>query len=616
MCGSDLERKFSAATKDITEITNADLPPRVNVLIETGGTTQWNNDTIKSSALQRYVHSGTAGTLTKIDEKPTANMSAPETVEDFLTYGKEHYPAEHQAFIFWDHGGGSIPGAIIDEHFPGDSLTLNEMKKAFSTVYPNPEKKKPFDFIGFDACLMSSIETARTFEPYADYLVASEEAEPELGWYYTPWLTELGKNPTIDVPALGQTICDSYAEACSKEGKDQKITLSVTDLNRLKGVSKAYDAWSQDVLNEAAKDPLPFLTEFARRAENTENYGGNTPTTGYYNMADLGDLTKNTEELQPTHAQDVRTALDDCIVYKINSPYRQNATGLSCIYIYAADADYLNSYYGIESANEQFKSLFAYMFRDADTNTPEQPSTTSDTNDSKALPTYHGPSIKALEDTPVTLIDDNTAQINVGKKMAPLVKNVQFTLINVDKKKDLLIVLGIDNKMQADWKNGIFTGSFKAAWPTLNGHGIYMDLTEDTADYTLYDVPINLNGTPYYLDIAYDKKTGIYKILGAKRVITDNKMSSKEMRQLKTSDTITTVFCASRLSDLRTLDFYTGETFTLKEPPHIEESPIDDDGVFAYVFKMLDIKDNAALSQVVFFTLNKGKMTAAHTINN
>ena len=28
-------------------------------------------------------------------------------------------------------------------------------------------------------------------EPYADYMIASEETEPGIGWYYTGWLTAL-----------------------------------------------------------------------------------------------------------------------------------------------------------------------------------------------------------------------------------------------------------------------------------------------------------------------------------------------------------------------------------------------------------------------------------------
>ena len=57
-----------------------------------------------------------------------------------------------------------------------------------------------FDFIGFDTCLMGTVENALMLTAHADYLIASEETEPGLGWYYTNWLSRLSANtsmPTI-----------------------------------------------------------------------------------------------------------------------------------------------------------------------------------------------------------------------------------------------------------------------------------------------------------------------------------------------------------------------------------------------------------------------------------
>lgn len=49
---------------------------------------------------------------------------------------------------------------------------------------------------------MGTIETAYMLEPYADYLVASEEYEPGTGWYYSEWLKNLSDNmsmPTVEI---------------------------------------------------------------------------------------------------------------------------------------------------------------------------------------------------------------------------------------------------------------------------------------------------------------------------------------------------------------------------------------------------------------------------------
>ena len=45
-------------------------------------------------------------------------------------------------------------------------------------------KRRKIDIIGFDACFMSSFEVAHALRPYARYMLASEETEPNKGWDY------------------------------------------------------------------------------------------------------------------------------------------------------------------------------------------------------------------------------------------------------------------------------------------------------------------------------------------------------------------------------------------------------------------------------------------------
>ena len=50
VCGSDLESGGGAATSDINEMLQAQLPANVKILIQAGGTTEWKNPVIKSGA--------------------------------------------------------------------------------------------------------------------------------------------------------------------------------------------------------------------------------------------------------------------------------------------------------------------------------------------------------------------------------------------------------------------------------------------------------------------------------------------------------------------------------------------------------------------------------------
>ena len=80
---------------------------------------------------------------------------------------------------------------------------------------------------------MATVENALMVSNYADYLIASEETEPGIGWYYTDWLTALGSNTSIDTLDLGKKICDDFVSHCASECRGQQTTLSLVDLAEL-----------------------------------------------------------------------------------------------------------------------------------------------------------------------------------------------------------------------------------------------------------------------------------------------------------------------------------------------------------------------------------------------
>ena len=209
LCGSDLETEGGCATADLSELMEVELPENVTVVIQTGGAAEWQNDVVDASKLQRFVYNSEG--LQLVDEQPSASMGDSETLAAFLQFAKDSYPADKTAVVFWNHGGGSVSGAAFDELYDYDSLTLDEMYAAFSQVWePSLEAgQQPLELVGFDTCLMATVDVAYTFCDLSRYLVASEETEPGNGWYYTDWVGALAEQPSMDGAALGRAICDS-----------------------------------------------------------------------------------------------------------------------------------------------------------------------------------------------------------------------------------------------------------------------------------------------------------------------------------------------------------------------------------------------------------------------
>ncbi len=223
MIGSDLESQSGMATSDLNEILYGGLDnKKLNVIVETGGCKRWRNSVVKPKKLQRWSLNDQGMGL--LEESKASPMTDEDELADFIKFCVKKAPADRYLLIFWDHGGGSLSGFGYDETYPNDSMNVSEIARALKAGGVK------FDFIGFDACLMATLETALAIEPYADYMIASEESEPGTGWYYTNWLKALNDNTSTNTLNLGRQICDDFTAKNVMYASSIGTTLSVTDL--------------------------------------------------------------------------------------------------------------------------------------------------------------------------------------------------------------------------------------------------------------------------------------------------------------------------------------------------------------------------------------------------
>ena len=600
LCGSDLESNGGFATSDLMEMMEVALPENVRVVIQTGGAKTWQNNVVDADILQRYVYDSEG--LTLVDELPPASMGDAATLTDFLRYCKQNYPAEKTAVLFWNHGGGSVSGAAFDERYGYDSLTLDEMQTAFGRVWEADENNPPLELVGFDTCLMATVDVAGTFAGTARYLVASEEVEPANGWDYTGWLGALAADPAMDGAALGEVICDAYYAGCQAVGTHSNATLSLTDLTRTGPLLEAYEAFGAEALAAACEDP-GFFSRFARVAAQSENYGGNTREQGYTNMVDLGHMARQSTSLLQT-AGDVLNALEDCVLYRVSGPYRAESTGLSCYYSYNGD---LNDLYGYTNvgAGQAFKYFYSYEL-------------TGQLDDAgmeyisgmnyEELPQIQSLAAMGWDGMPLQVDENGVSHLTLGPEADSILAGIGFSLYYFDEENDIMLLLGTDNDMNADWENGVFSDNFRGIWGGIDGHMVYMELCFEGEDYNLYSVPVLLNGEPYNLQVAYDFTTEEWSILGARQGIGEAGMSDKELRLLQPGDALTTIWYLSSYSGEDGLEAYAVEELTVTADTSFAEMELPD-GRYGMVFEMRDAMDNYAYSDSVFFLCEGGKIS-------
>lgn len=240
MCGADLESKNQLASGDIQEILKVSgQPDDVNIVLETGGASSWASTYgISSSKLERYHVENKS--LVRDDQLTYASMGLTSTLQSFIEYGLNNYPAERTGLVFWNHGGG-MRGVCYDEKKNDDVLKNSEIKSAVNGALSNCGMSgQKLEWVGYDACLMAVQDIAETNSAYFNYMVASEESEAGYGWDYDNWVDDLysKKTTTTILKAIVDSFISDNGGANSSSG-DQ--TLSYLNLSYVSAYKTAWE---------------------------------------------------------------------------------------------------------------------------------------------------------------------------------------------------------------------------------------------------------------------------------------------------------------------------------------------------------------------------------------
>lgn len=314
MCGTDLESKYKMASSDLQEMTDATISDKINLIVYTGGCNNWQKSSISNKTNQIWqIKKGKMVCLEK--NLGSKAMTDSDTLVSFIKWCKEEFPANRNALIFWDHGGGSVSGFGYDEKFSSNgSMNLAEIDYALS------QGGVKFDFVGFDACLMATTENALMLAKHADYMIASEETEPGIGWYYTDWLTELSKNTSMSTPKIGKLIIDDFIETCDSKCAGQSTTLSIIDLAEAEAtIPAALAAFSKDTYK------LIENKEYAK-VSNARSDAREFGATSKIDQVDLVHLAKN---MNTKEGEALAQALLGAVKYNRTSSNMTNSYGLS-----------------------------------------------------------------------------------------------------------------------------------------------------------------------------------------------------------------------------------------------------------------------------------------------
>ncbi|MBT9581705.1 hypothetical protein IV102_00050 [bacterium] len=262
---------------DLDEAERVGTTNEMNLVVETS------HQPKKGSVVRMKLETDSAPGLTSPvlqDLGKKYDMAKPGALADSIVWAQKEYPSKHFMVICSDHGAG-WKGAHHSEST--DSwMNLGDLETAFKSAQEQTGKK--IDVIGFDECLMASAEVATQLQPYADFLVASEETEGGAGWQYDD---ALGKKSNTNSRILSPKVLNYAAMALRNrdpltpadmakaivtmaEGHQRDLgTMSAVDLNKMPAVTAAFDNFAGAVLdsNATKKDFAPVAQEVQKFAD-------------------------------------------------------------------------------------------------------------------------------------------------------------------------------------------------------------------------------------------------------------------------------------------------------------------------------------------------------------
>jgi len=223
------------AIQNLRALTNSGVPNHINLVI------QWEQPNKKG--VYRYLVEGNQ-LIEKFNNPHEINTHKPlDRITSAFDWAIEKYPSRKVGVILWNHGYAGVdpnwgnavrlPMFLENQHLSQkaqiDGVThfSNTIHRAAmfdeeAKVYLSTEAsiqafahmsnkiKRKLDFIGYDACFMSSIEIWSLLHPFAEIGIGSSEIELATGWNYAGLMKQLGNKKNSTPHDIAHAVVSTY----------------------------------------------------------------------------------------------------------------------------------------------------------------------------------------------------------------------------------------------------------------------------------------------------------------------------------------------------------------------------------------------------------------------
>ena len=531
------------ASADIAEMTAEKWSDNIRIVIQTGGATRWSNRMVNPNRTQRFVYE--KGELKEVENLPLQNASTVDTLADFLRFCKEEYRSDHNMLVLWNHGGGPF-GYGSDSIF-GGMFSLKDIRSALSQVYRPNAAKPAFDIIGFDACLMSTLEVTHTLDGFASYYCLSEEVEPGDGWTYDEFLRPMSEDPTLSPAKVAQLVADSYTDHYIRQNinsplMDLEVTFSVIDAAKASELYDAYVALCEKQLISAADD-IGVLAEMSRCGSRATRYA--MDYYDIYNTADLGNYAALLADSFPEECSRISDLVSEAVLYHRENGALNDSTGIA-VYLPTEVKDLYGLLYYLEyiyDVSDHDTVTALYYYKQAGCLNEDMLEYVSTLTDSVPAVLDVTP-FKAFTKAEAQADADGLA-IPVDDSLQKLISSYDMEIGIYDEETYAITMFGTDDCLYLDGE-GYLRSDFDGKWIFLGDQPLSLEVVTSTPSYTEYQSHVMVNGAEAYLTLTWNRDTDDITVTGVRKV-PDNGgvnflVNTRSVETLQENDRISPVY--------------------------------------------------------------------------
>jgi murein DD-endopeptidase MepM/ murein hydrolase activator NlpD len=352
---NDLYRYIARALQSLERAT---ANPNVKIVVLVDG--DQNGDT------QRLVFEATSIQRELLGE---LNMGNPQTLQEFVRWARDRYPARYSYLALAGHGNGLV-GIGPDQNSGNDVLEPWEISQALRAATNNGQRK--IDIVHYDACSMALLENAYELRNYAGYLINSQY----LAWSvfaYQNYAEQVSLQGVPMLVGLNEVIAEVSAESTPRSLATQIAeryfghvalvgsprTISVLDLEQVESVRQALD----QLLTLLQNNLQSIKTDLQQARQNVQKLDSREPLYKITQEDEYIDLVHWASLVQSIPNSSINAAAQqvlDRVRNQLVVVSRRESGNINNLPIDLSNANGVSIYFPLSSGGNAFQSYISH----------------------------------------------------------------------------------------------------------------------------------------------------------------------------------------------------------------------------------------------------------------